>query len=201
MGGLVIKQAYLPATRDSIYQQLGRRIHSMFFLGTTHRGADSVQLLSRLLSTVQAGKKVFVNELQPGSGTLKTINDEFRHECGSLKLWSFFEGAPMNTGLASAILVDKDSAVIGLPGEHVQHLDADHRQMCKFEHPEHPNYLILQRCLLSAVEGIEKGYLAHRHEEIKSQMSTISTLLDVHHRPEPSFSLSRASSSSVLARG
>ena len=73
-----------------------------------------------------------------------------------LQLWSFFEGVPTTSGPASFLVVEKDSAVMNLPGEHIQYLEADHRHVCKFDSPAHPNYQIVQRCLLRAVEDIEK---------------------------------------------
>lgn len=70
--GLNFGQAYLLATRDPIYHAVADRIHSIFFLASPHRGADSAQLLSRFLSAaVFQGGKAFVNELFPGSGTLQ----------------------------------------------------------------------------------------------------------------------------------
>jgi hypothetical protein len=45
---------------------------------------------------------------------------------------------------------------MSLPGEHVQYLEADHRHVCKFDSPSHPIYQTIQRCLLRAVEDIDK---------------------------------------------
>ena len=55
-----------------MYESVARRIHSMYFLGTPHRGGDSAQLLrSFLAATVGVGEKAFLEELQPGSRTLQ----------------------------------------------------------------------------------------------------------------------------------
>jgi hypothetical protein len=43
----------------------------------------------------------------------------------------------------------------GLPGEHIQYVDADHRHLCKFESPTSPNYIILQRAFLTTIEELE----------------------------------------------
>jgi hypothetical protein len=48
-----------------------------------------------------------------------------------------------------------DSFLEGLPREHVQYMQADHRQICKFSSPTDPNYLILQRCFLTTIEGLK----------------------------------------------
>jgi hypothetical protein len=41
------------------------------------------------------------------------INDEFRHVCDNLRLWSFFEGVPTSLGLFSSLIVEKESAILG----------------------------------------------------------------------------------------
>src|SRR5690242_12835339 len=91
MGGLVVKkvkpllalisdshhsadssQAYLLARRDPIYADIASRIHSLYFLGTPHRGADSSAFVTTLISmSIGSGSKAFVKELIPGSGTLQ----------------------------------------------------------------------------------------------------------------------------------
>ncbi|EAQ90261.1 hypothetical protein CHGG_02196 [Chaetomium globosum CBS 148.51] len=85
--------AYLLALNDSIYKRIGNRIHTTYFLGTPHRGADLAQIQT---------------------------NDEFRHVCNNPHLWSFFEGAPTVFGPLSSLVVKKESAILGLPGEHIQ---------------------------------------------------------------------------------
>jgi hypothetical protein len=65
-------QAYLLARGNPLYQHLERRIHSIYFLATPHRGADSAQTLSRLLaSSLIYGSKTYVDELIPGSAMLQ----------------------------------------------------------------------------------------------------------------------------------
>jgi hypothetical protein len=46
---------------------------------------------------------------------------------------------------------------IGLPGEHTQYLQADHRRLVKFDSVEDPNYNILLRCFNTTIEEIEKN--------------------------------------------
>ncbi|RYP92352.1 hypothetical protein DL770_001554 [Monosporascus sp. CRB-9-2] len=49
------------------------------------------------------------------------INDEFRHVCQDLKLWSFFESAATTAGPASITIVDKESAIIELFSRNDEH--------------------------------------------------------------------------------
>lgn len=59
-----------------MYKDVASRIHSLYFLGTPHRGADSTQFLTAYLSMfVLSGSKAFVRELLPGSGTLQVSNN------------------------------------------------------------------------------------------------------------------------------
>ncbi|KAI0131937.1 hypothetical protein BJ170DRAFT_611830 [Xylariales sp. AK1849] len=184
MGGLVAKKAYLLATRDSTYKTIAQRIHTMYFLGTPHRGADSAQVAKLLIASTSLGTKSFVDELLPGSGSLDQINDEFRHVCGNLKLWSFFEGTPTDFGVRSSLVVDKNSAILGLPHEHTQFLQADHRHICKFASPNDPNYVILQRAFVTTIEDMQADNRFQRQDEYRSHMKSIASLLGVDQRPD-----------------
>ncbi|KAB5533557.1 hypothetical protein GE09DRAFT_363721 [Coniochaeta sp. 2T2.1] len=183
MGGLVVKQAYLLATRDPIYKGIARRIRALYFLGTPHRGADAARFARLVRHPAVHGSKAFVEDLLPGSGALDRINDEFRHHCSQLQLWSFFEGAETNFGPMSSIVVNKESAVLGLPGEHVQYLGANHRQMCKFSSPTDPNYLILRRCFRTTIHELEADFASEQKKYNRSEMNSISSFLRIVQRP------------------
>ncbi|KEY66276.1 hypothetical protein S7711_02741 [Stachybotrys chartarum IBT 7711] len=130
------------------------------------------------------------------------INDEFRHVCGNLSLWSFSEAIPTSYGLTSSLVVDKESAILGLPKEHVQYLEATHRDICKFDNPVNSNYLVLQRAFLTTIDeiGTERvsavfhptgervtntvSLVSSRgHEEYRADMKKITSLLRVQ-RPD-----------------
>ncbi|KAI0546158.1 WD40 repeat-like protein [Xylaria curta] len=180
MGGLVIKKAYLLATRNETYKDISSRIHSMYFLGTPHRGSDSAAYLKTYLSLpLPTGAKSFVKELMPDSQTIHDINYEFRYACAHLKLFSFFESQPM----AGVMIVEKQSAVIGLPNEEEQYLPADHRHLCKFENDQDPGYLIVMRKLKATVEDALKDYESQYREKYRAQLNIISNTLDNAQRP------------------
>ncbi|KAK3386566.1 hypothetical protein B0H63DRAFT_137754 [Podospora didyma] len=189
MGGLIVKKAYLLARRDPMYQDLAKRIHSLYFLATPHRGADSTSFVTTFISMSlgSSGSKAFVKELIPGSGTLQAINDEFRHVCQDVGLWSFFEGLPTQAGPTYVTVVEKESAVMGLPGEHTQFLQADHRHVVKFDSTDDPNYNILLRCFNTTIAEIEKEYMSDKSESHKAQMKLIATTFDVSERPDGDF--------------
>jgi hypothetical protein len=105
--------------------------------------------------TMARRKKPYVTDLTPNSSALVAINDAFRHFAPDLRLWSFYETLPMrSTGAISRIIVDRHSATLGYHNEEIAGLDADHRQVCKFDTPDDPNYKLLRNALLTAVDMI-----------------------------------------------
>jgi hypothetical protein len=154
MGGLVIKKAYILAKRDPTYHSISDRFHTLFFIATPHRGADSARLLSNLLRAASLGSQPYLVDLRRNSASTESINDEFRHICDRLRLYSFYETVPTNLGMNSTLLVEKDSAILGYVRERTAYINADHRGVCKFDTPESPNYLILRNAFVSTIDEI-----------------------------------------------
>ncbi|KAI0135872.1 hypothetical protein F4814DRAFT_39480 [Daldinia grandis] len=151
MGGCVAKKAYILARQDPTCKDVADRIHSIFFLGTPHRGSDLAAILKRL-SIISWGSKPFVSDLTPDSSTLRDINDTFRHYASDLRLWSFYETAPTKPKAFNKIVVERHSATLGYPNEEIVAMNADHRQLCKFDSPADPNYRILRNALHTAAD-------------------------------------------------
>jgi hypothetical protein len=53
------------------------------------------------------------------------------------------------------IVVKKDFAILGLPGENAQAFNADHSSICKFENVNDPNYLSIRLRLKTMIRDIE----------------------------------------------
>lgn len=179
MGGIVVKKVLILAKQNPDYHKIATRIHSMFFLATPHRGSQSAQLLGNVLQ-LSGGTKSYVENLIPNSEAIHTINDQFRHVYNDVQLWSFFETVKTSLG----IIVEKDSAILGLQGERVQLLNADHRNVCKFEDPTDPNYLSLRNAFGSAITSIETTWLSSRSDEHQSDMRKLSNYLGSLERPD-----------------
>jgi len=146
----------------------------MVFLATPHRGSDYATVLNNIVRLSAAhGPRQYISSIERCSSSLVRINDAFRHFSNDLILYSYFETKELSLGIGGSLLVvQKDSAVTGLPGERVSMMDADHRSICKFTSPDDPNYVVLtdalaninrelsRRCECSAVErvlGFQRG--------------------------------------------
>lgn len=175
----MVKKVLILAKQDPSYHNIAHRIHSMFFLATPHRGSQSAQLLNNVLQ-LSGGVKSYVENLIPNSEAIQTINDQFRHVHQDIQLWSFFETVKTSLGL----IVEKDSAILGLPGERIQLLNADHRNVCKFEDPMDSNYLSLRNAFGSAITSIETTRLSFRRDKQQDDMRKLSKYLGSLERPE-----------------
>jgi hypothetical protein len=155
MGGLVIKKAYMLMKQDIAYEAMARRIQAIYFLATPHRGSNSAKILKNLLHCAFSSR-AYIGELEKGSTTIQAINDDFRHCSTDVDLWSFYETQQLNMGIFSRIIVDPDSAVLGLREEKQMPMNADHRSICKFDTPNDRNYLILRNALATTVGQLVK---------------------------------------------
>ena len=154
MGGLVVKQAFILSQTNPTYDDLGSRFHTMFFLATPHHGAHLAHVLSNILKATDYGHRPFVDDLHNDSPQIQRINDDFRHHAHKVRLFSFWETKPSSFGLKKELVVKKASAIIGLPNEQDMYLDADHRGVCKYEHPDDPNFKIVRAAFVATLETI-----------------------------------------------
>jgi pimeloyl-ACP methyl ester carboxylesterase len=156
MGGLVIKQAYIAARQDAIYETLAKRFHSIYFLATPHKGSDSAKLLNDILQATNSSR-AYVADLKRSSEAIQSINDEFCNYSADVYLWSFYETQKLNIGgLFGRFIVDPDSAILGYPEERQMPMNADHRSICKFDSITDPNYQIIRDALASTIYGISQ---------------------------------------------
>ncbi|KAF2759863.1 hypothetical protein EJ05DRAFT_526567 [Pseudovirgaria hyperparasitica] len=184
MGGLVIKKAYILARRDKETKELAARIQCLIFLATPHRGASLASLLNNMLrATGVFSVKPFLADLEKNSPGLDMINDDFRHYADEVRLWSFYETVKLNLGIQSALVVERDSATIGLKHERVQLLNADHRSVCKYDSTHDPNYVAVKNALIAIAEDILGATITKRFDDQKQQLSDLQTYLAVRDKP------------------
>ena len=84
------------------------------------------------------------------------------------------------------MILEKDSSVLGYPGETSKALNADHHNVCKYDSPRDPNYITMRNTLKSLVSNIistgrsNKPPLSNRREsqDLKSLLA-ITELPDI----------------------
>ncbi|KAL9120855.1 MAG: hypothetical protein Q9187_002593 [Circinaria calcarea] len=121
----------------------------MVFLATPHKGSAFAQTLNSILKAAPGGSaKAYVAELEKNSSALQDINEQFRNICGDLELVSFYETQKTSVGAGiKRMIVDRDSAILGYPGETSSSLVADHHGMAKFRSPLDTNYTDVRNVL------------------------------------------------------
>lgn len=186
MGGLVAKKAYLLAKQSKEYERFSRHVQHMFFLATPHRGSNLAELLSRILQ-VSLGPRPFVADLQPNSATIQAINDEFPRFCQGLNLFSFYETLPMTIGLQRKMVVPKESATLGYVNERTMYLGANHREVCKFENIEEPNYRAVRNALAGAFSSFRSKIGLKRKAKNFEQQQSINESLNISDSPEDDY--------------
>ncbi|KAF6816729.1 hypothetical protein CPLU01_13784 [Colletotrichum plurivorum] len=135
MGGLVIKKAYIIGRQDPNFHHVANRVSAIFFLATPHRGSETATMLSRILSLAGASRP-FVNDLLPISPVLQSINEEFGLHADNLNLFSYYETRPMFYGTNRGLIVEKTCAVMNLKNERRDSMNANHRNVARYESPE-----------------------------------------------------------------
>ena len=186
MGGLVIKRAYILAKQKEEFLALGERVRAIIFLATPHRGSDLAQLLSKILS-LSSGARPFVSDLHRNSLATQSINDEFPQYCHTLQLYSFYETLPTNYGLGKSLVVDKDLATLGYANERTAYLNANHREICKYDAPSDPNYQTVRNALASTIDNFRKGAVSSRRQINNEHQRLLDEALGVSEAPENDF--------------
>ena len=153
MGGLVFKKAFIHGLLNDDFRDMMEMVTSVLFLATPHRGADLAETLNKVLTSSIFGHspKDYVSELARRSPTINELNESFRHHASKLQVFSFYETLSTAIGPMSAMILEKDSAVLGYPGEMPQPLIANHHEVCKFKGTDDPNYAAVVGALRSAI--------------------------------------------------
>ncbi|KAI1087197.1 hypothetical protein F5B19DRAFT_497604 [Rostrohypoxylon terebratum] len=162
MGGLIVKEAYVQGQNDPAYEPIIKAISSIIFLSTPHRGTNLAETLNRILQvSFVASPMQFISELAAGSQTLQKLNEQFRHAAPKLQIVSFYETRPTTMLKKAQIMVlEKDSSVLGYPGEISKPLDADHHGVCKYASPDDPSYVAVRNVLKTLITKTLKPQFA-----------------------------------------
>ncbi|KAI0537644.1 hypothetical protein GGR58DRAFT_331670 [Xylaria digitata] len=140
VGGLVVKVA-INNMHSSIgvrYQRLARRIWTVIFCGSPHRGSDAAawgKLATNLIAVaLMDSNSRLLSDLQVDSRALSRIQADFLNALwrAPLRIHSFQEGRALTgvKGLDSKV-VDDFSSKLGWAPETFETIDADHLEMVK----------------------------------------------------------------------
>ncbi len=151
MGGLVTKKACLLGLQDANYQGIIQAVSAIIFLSTPHRGTHLAKILNRVLSASFQSSKNFISDLDKGSSAIEELNEQFRHLAPKLSIWSFYETLATSIGPRQIMVLEKESSVLGYPGEISRSLQADHHDICKFSSPMDPNYVSVRNAIKTLV--------------------------------------------------
>ncbi|KAH8653538.1 hypothetical protein BX600DRAFT_82211 [Xylariales sp. PMI_506] len=177
MGGLVVKEAYMQGQNDPNYEAIIKAVSAIIFLSTPHRGTNLAQTLNRILDTILiTNSKQYIADLKSNSLTLQKLNEQFRHIAPRLDIVSFYETLPTPIGLSSmnVMVLERDSSVLGYPGEISKPLNADHHGVCKYESQQDPNYITVRNVLKTLMSK-----LLVKDTEIKPDFSNRRASLDL----------------------
>ena len=162
------------AREDPSFMELANRVHTLFFLGTPHRGSDLAKSLANILK-ISYGPKQYVSDLRRNSGSIAAINDSFRHHVEDVQLWSFYEALPSNLLVTSALIVDKVSATLGYAKERTSLLTADHRGIVKFDLPSDPNYKTLRNAFITTIDSILSDGMVPAHYYLQDNLRLLDS--------------------------
>ncbi len=151
MGGLVVKKAYILGQNDDNYREIVHSSCAILFLSTPHRGTNLAEALNRILtvSIFTHSAKQYIADLKQNSPALQDINEQFRNVAPRLQVISFYETQQIAVGPIKFLVLEKDSSILGYPGEISKPLDADHRNICKYTSQQDPNYTSVRNVLRS----------------------------------------------------
>ncbi|KAI0193668.1 Alpha/Beta hydrolase protein [Xylaria flabelliformis] len=132
LGGLITKQALAFAQDD--YPGMADCTKGIVFFGTPHRGADAAHwavMAEKIGHAVfRTSKSKFLEILVRNSEDLYEITEDFRPIAANYAIVSFYEEYAYN--ILGKVIVDKDSAIMGLPHEQKMMISGTHTSMCRF---------------------------------------------------------------------
>ncbi|KAI0467756.1 hypothetical protein F4859DRAFT_492567 [Xylaria cf. heliscus] len=194
MGGLIVKEVYIQGQNDPAYTEITKAISSIIFLSTPHRGTNLAETLNRILRVSIIGNPMqFIAELSTGSQTLQQLNEQFRHIAPRLQIVSFYETRPTSMARTQVMVLEKDSSVLGYPGEVSKPLDADHHDVCKFNGPDDPRYIAVRNVLKALVRKAEQSNVKDGTQEAQpiTRQLDIEEYLSIHETPDIDYNFFR----------
>ena len=196
---------------DPEYEVIVKAISAITFLATPHRGTNLAELLDRILRSVLiTNSKQYISELGKNSFTLQKLNEQFRHIAPRLDIVSFYETQSTSIGLKSSrvvgncylnfpavtkvlqMILERDSSILGYPGEKSKALNADHHSVCKYDSPQDPNYVAVRNALQSLIAKIiSTNRSDDSSSSIHNKLISLKSALGISEMPDTDYILFR----------
>ena len=189
----MVKKAYILGQNDDNYKEIVKSARAVLFLSTPHRGTNLADALNRILtvSVFNHSAKQYIAELKQNSPTLQDINEQFRNIAPRLQIISFFETQQTAVGPKKMMVLEKDSSILGYPGEISKPLDADHHNVCKYASQQDPNYISVRNVLKSLIGKFREPSLHHRDNSLHQDDTMLQKLLAVSQAPDDDYEFFR----------
>ncbi|OAL32113.1 hypothetical protein AYO20_08051 [Fonsecaea nubica] len=119
-----------------------------------------------------------ISMLSRDSAKLDEVNQSFKRRAAAMTIISCYER--VTPPGCSKLVVEKQSAILGLPEEIEISIQADHMAMCRFSSRNDPGYEPLARAIVYAVKQMTPDTSHHSFTESESRyMATLSRQPDV----------------------
>ncbi|CAN9375787.1 unnamed protein product [Alternaria alternata] len=166
MGGLVVKKAYILGQSDDEYSEMLKSVNAIMFLSTPHRGSNLAEILNQ------------------------DINEQFRKFAPKLQIVSFYETLETAVGPKKVRILEKESAILGYPGEISRAMNADHHDVCKYYSPRDANYISMRDVLKTLVDRVRTMGISFRRSSSASSSASeaLEALLSIQDPPSDDYS-------------
>lgn len=159
LGGIVCKQALVLAHEDDhLYGNILRATSAIVFFGTPHRGSNGADIgktigrvvnlclrASQMTGIAGSVRNDLLTVLGSHSQALGDLAISSRNRLRNMEVVTFCETETL-PGL-SELIVDRNSAIMEIPGEEIIPLFANHRSMCRFQGATDDGYSYVLRSI------------------------------------------------------
>ncbi|KAJ3571553.1 hypothetical protein NPX13_g5335 [Xylaria arbuscula] len=147
MGGILVKEALATSFHDSLcYRMIWVFTYGVVFFGVPHKGSKHVtwgKMAARMVRifTGQPNES-FLGSVEEGSNYNVQLSKRFSPLLDAFKFFSICETLPERVGISVRLIVEPDSAILGLPDSQEVKLypNRTHRTICKFAHNSDPEW-------------------------------------------------------------
>ncbi|KAI1365169.1 hypothetical protein F5Y08DRAFT_187701 [Xylaria arbuscula] len=147
MGGILVKEALATSFHDSLcYPMLWVFTYGVVFFGVPHKGSKHAawgKMAARMVQILTGQpNESFLGSVEEGSNYNVQLSERFSPLLDAFKFFSICETLPDRVGIDVGLVVERDSAILGLPDSQEVKLypNRTHRTICKFAHNLEPEW-------------------------------------------------------------